>query len=68
MAAPNQKSTYRQPIDARPLTERTTTKLSLGSTRSTGEFDDYELPDEFDDVDAPAPNTRRKQSRSPKNR
>ena len=48
---PEPKITYRQPIDARPLTERTTTKLSLGSTRSTGEFDDYELPDEFDDVD-----------------
>lgn len=49
---PEPKITYRQPIDARPLTERTTTKLSLGSTRSTGEFDDYELPDEFDDVDS----------------
>ena len=48
---PEPKITYRQPIDARPLTERTTTKLSLGSTRSNGEFDDYELPDEFDDVD-----------------
>ena len=48
---PEPKITYRQPIDARPLTERTTTKLSLGSTRSTGEFDDYELPDEFDNVD-----------------
>ena len=48
---PEPKITYRQPVDARPLTERTTTKLSLGSTRSNGEFDDYELPDEFDDVD-----------------
>ena len=49
---PEPKITYRQPVDARPLTERTTTKLSLGSTRSNGEFDDYELPDEFDDVDS----------------
>ena len=49
---PEPKITYRQPIDARPLTERTTTKLSLGSTRSNGEFDDYELPDEFNDVDS----------------
>ena len=49
---PEPKITYRQPIDARPLTERTTTKLSLSSTRSNGEFDDYELPDEFNDVDS----------------
>ena len=49
---PEPKITYRQPIGARPLTERTTTKLSLGSTRSNSEFDDYELPDEFDDVDS----------------